>query len=135
MGQPLGAAQLAYLANEYGQLGDTLQQYQAAHGADPDVDLAPLGQLISDIDDVADTLINKAAATEFNDASSAYASLTSITQQANALAASLVQEVNKFSLIAKISTAMISLATALGSGNPVSVFGAIANCAQAMSGH
>jgi hypothetical protein len=135
MGQPLSANQLAYLASEFTQLGKVLEQYESDHGEDPDVNLVALQQTISKVDDIASSFANDAVATEFNDTASAYASLTNITEQANSIAASLAQERDQFSRIASIATAMINLATSLGSGNAVSVFGAIANCAKAIGGH
>jgi hypothetical protein len=135
MAQPLSANQLAYLASEFTQLGKALEQYEADHGTDPDVDLPALQQCISDIDDVADNLANKAVATMFNDTASAYASLTNVTEQANSTATSLAQERDQYSRIASIATAMVNLATSLGTGNVVAVFGAIANCAKAIGGH
>lgn len=135
MGQSLSASQLAYLASEYTQMGKVLEQYESDHGADPDVNLVDLQQAISDIDDKAANFANKAVATKFNDTASAYKSLTQVTEQANATATSLAQELDQFSRIASIASAMIGLATSLGSGDVASVFGAIANCAKAISGH
>jgi hypothetical protein len=135
MAQPLSAAQLAYLAGEYTKLGSTLEQYQEDHNADPDFDQAAAQQFISDIDDIADNLANEGVATKFDDTAAAYASLTKVTQDANATAASLAQEVEHFSRIAKIATAMLGLAASLGSGNPESVLKSIAACVQAIGGH
>lgn len=130
----LNAAQLGYLASEFTQLGKTLEQYGNKHAADPDVDLASLQQYIADINAKADGLANAAAATIFDDSATAYASLTSITERANETAASLAQEAAQFSKIAKIAAAMIDLAAALGSGNPLHVFQAIDKVAQAIAG-
>jgi len=134
MGHPLSAAQLAYLAGEYTQLGTTLEHYQEDHSGDPDFDQAAAQQFISDIGDVADGLANQGIATEFNDTAAAYASLTKVTEGANETAASLAQEAGKFSRIAKIATAILGLAASLGSGNPASVFQSIAACTQAIGG-
>lgn len=128
----LNVAQLAYLASEFTQLGKTLEQYENAHGKDPDVDLASLQQYIADIDAKADGLANAAAATIFDDSAAAYARLTSITERANETAASLAQKAAEFSKIAKIAAAMIDLAAALGSRNPLHVFQAIDNLAQSI---
>jgi hypothetical protein len=135
MSQTLTASQLAYLASEYTQLASLLATYQAEHGTDPDVDLAALNQLIADVSDAANNLVNSAVATKFNDSASAFASLSDVTEHANATAASLAQERAQFSHIANIAASMIGLATALGSGNPLNVFTAIANCAKAIGKH
>ena len=112
-----------------------LEQYESDHATDPDVDLAALQQMIAQIDEAADGLANKAAATIFNDSAAAYAHLTDITQRANETAASLAKEAAQFARIAKIGAAMLGLAAALGSGDPLAVFKAIGATAQAVSGH
>lgn len=134
MAQPLSAAQLATLAGKYTQLGATLERYQEQHASDTDFDQAAAQQFISDIDDVADALANQGVATQFADTAAAYASLTKVTQDANATAASLAEETGRFSRIAKIATAMLGVAASLGSGNPASVLQSIAACTQAIRG-
>ncbi len=134
MGQPLSADQLASLAGQYTNLGNTLEQYQEDHGTDSDFDPAAAQQFISDVGDVADGLANEGVATKFDDTAAAYSSLTKVTQDANKTAAVLAQQTQKFSRIAKIATTMLGLAASLGSGNPASVYQAISACSQAISG-
>jgi uncharacterized membrane protein YgaE (UPF0421/DUF939 family) len=135
MSQPLTTDQLDYLSSEYSQLEKNLIAYQSAHATDPDVDLAELQQCISDIGDAAIDLTNKAVATKFNDTAKAYASLTHVTEQANATAISLTKQRNRYSQVAKVAAAMIGLASALAMGNVAGVFSAIASCTQAATGH
>lgn len=132
MADPLTAKQLLVLSQEYAQLATTLTAYQNAHSGDPDVDVVVLQQLISGINSSAGTLANQAVATAFDNVGQTYTNLVTITDHANKAATSLTQEVKKFSRIASIATSMVNLASALGSGNAVAVFTAIASCSKAI---
>ncbi len=131
----LTLAQATYIVGELSQFAATLETYLGAHAADPDVDSASLQEKIDDLNAAANNLANQAIAIDFSDSAAAYASLTNVTQQANATAASITQEVNQFSRVANIAASMIGLATALGSGNPTGVIKAVASVTSAVTGH
>lgn len=134
MSQPLTAQQLAFLAREYTQLAATLATYENACAADPTVNIAPLGQQITQIDNIAQTLANQAMATLFDDAAQVYLNLAKITAHANQVAASLSQERDDLSRAAGIAASFITLGSALASGNPSAVVTAIVGCTKSTYG-
>ena len=136
MAQALSAAQLAYLAGEYSQMASTVQAYQNACASDsvfdPSFDPLLMEEQVQGLIEISQKLSNQAIATIFDDSDQIYRNLATITQNANKVAASLLQETNQISRIAGIAGAMINLATALSSGIPANVVSSIVACAKAV---
>jgi len=130
--QALSAAQLAYLAGEYSQMASTMQAYQNACASDAAFDPASTQEQIERLIAISQSLSNQAIATLFDDSDQMYRNLATITQNANKMAASLLQEAGQMSRIAGIAGSMINLAAALSSGNPGDVVSSVVACAKAV---
>lgn len=130
MPQSLTPQELAYLAGEYTQFAATLSRYQNAHADDPDMDPVALGQQITQLNNIAQTLANEALATLFNDAAQTFANLMKVTAHANQVATSLAQERDQFSRIAAVAASLLALGAALTSGDASGVITAIVGCAK-----
>jgi hypothetical protein len=109
----------ATLANAYANFAGDLVQYQADHGADPDVDQQQLSTLVSAVTQHSRTLANDAAATAFNDTAAAVQQLQKVTADAVADLATLTTQVSKYTRVANIASGIINIGVGLATGNAI----------------
>jgi hypothetical protein len=109
----------ATLANAYANFAGDLVQYQADHGADPDVDQQQLSTLVSAVTQHSRTLANDAAATAFNDTAAAVQQLQKVTVDAVADLATLTTQVSKYTRVANIASGIINIGVGLATGNAI----------------
>lgn len=135
MAGALTASQLTYLAQEFAQMGELLDEFSdkcVDNEGVTDVQRADLASAETDLVAESEKIATQAIATIFDDSAAAFQSLQSITAQANAKAHDLAQEVANISKIAAIATAVLNLAVALNGGSAIAVAKALANAHSAV---
>lgn len=128
---PLSSEQLLNLASKYAQFGQICQRYQSARSSDESSDVVEWSQDIGKVTRISNNLADDGLATIFNDANSAYTTLSNTTQKANEAATALAAQRDSYSRAAAIASAMIDLAGALGGGIAGEVFKGVAKVAAA----
>jgi hypothetical protein len=106
------------LAALYGKFAEELVAYQSDHADDDDVDNGKLSTLISAVTQHSRDLANDAAATSFNDTTSAVQQLQKVTSDANDELKSLSAEVGRFTRVADITAGIINIGVGLALQNP-----------------
>ena len=132
MTKALSTEQLAYLAGEFSQMASIVQTYQSVFANDPTFDSTSTQGQVQRLVAISTSLSSRAIVTLFDDSDQMYRNLKTITQNANRVTASLLQDASQSSRIAIITGSMIDLAAALSSGNQSSVVSSVVACAKAI---